>query len=201
MDKRLCEYCKFEIPYSATVCGHCGRDNPYRTENKICVNCQKSYNVKIRIESKKTDFRCSVCDEQRSSEWRKLKAEYDSLQREIDARLPSHVPDGVDIKDRHLKGSQIFITFCVLVPLCALILSIPISLILKIDFSNSFLFAIIIFFLIFFFHTISMVSKYNQYKFEKEKFFKKQRKIIKVQREIREKMDRLSMGEWPLKGK
>lgn len=34
---RHCAYCRFEIPWDATVCGHCGRDNEYRWSTRQCL--------------------------------------------------------------------------------------------------------------------------------------------------------------------
>ncbi|PKN86881.1 MAG: hypothetical protein CVU51_06480 [Deltaproteobacteria bacterium HGW-Deltaproteobacteria-1] len=61
MTKRLCDYCKFEIPSDAITCGHCGKDIPYITEARFCKIHKANYNVRIEVRTGNEIDRCKHC--------------------------------------------------------------------------------------------------------------------------------------------
>ncbi|MBI5016537.1 MAG: hypothetical protein HZB55_13740 [Deltaproteobacteria bacterium] len=67
MAERLCEYCRFEIPYGASVCGHCGKDNPLRIESRRCAVHGKDYEVSVSVRGYAPDVGwCPVCEAEKA---------------------------------------------------------------------------------------------------------------------------------------
>jgi hypothetical protein len=62
LKKRLCSFCKFEIPFEAIVCGHCTRSIPIAVVENHCDKHNIMYHQEIYVETgKPVKGGCSKC--------------------------------------------------------------------------------------------------------------------------------------------
>ena len=115
MGKRFCEYCKFEIPYDATVCGHCGKGNYWRSEMTTCYKCNTHYQTRVAVEGGKIIENCPHCREAKENKFRTKWEKFVPLKDKMED-LDGQMGSLLDTLKRSEPGLLLIQPFVLLIP-------------------------------------------------------------------------------------